>query len=163
MAEACRESILSKELRPCSPVKRAMVAAGFEPRLKNQNADPLPLGQKVFLLINSSKERYNVMKVVIWLGIERLQRIIAIQGVSLVRILNLPSLIWSVGRSIGRSGESLGRISRELRSLEILPRDSPSLPLSLPLSLLPPSLVRGGFTDPHSLAPQYYLNTLQVV
>ena len=92
---------------------------------------------------------FDGMKVVIWLRIERVQRIIAIQGVSLVRILNLPSLDRSVGRSIGRSGESLGRISRELRSLEILPRDSPSLPLSL----LPPSLVWGGFTDPHSLAP----------
>ena len=79
---------------------------------------------------------FDGMKVVIWLRIERVQRIIAIQGVSLVRILNHPSLDRSVRRdSKYPLTQSVGRENLSL----------------------PHSLVRGGFMDPHSLAPQYYL------
>ena len=116
---------------------------------------------------------FDGMKVVIWLRIERLQRIIAIQGVSLVRILNLPSLDRSVGRdskypltqSVGRENLSGCHLApRGLRPLGA--RWHPSR-FSLPLSFvcgysrISPSLTLsfgGGFMDPHSLAPQYYLN-----
>ena len=46
-------------------------------------------------------------------------------------------------------------------SLEILPPSLLRLWIFTNLSL-PHSLVRGGFTDPHSLAPQYYLNPNRV-
>ena len=61
-------------------------------------------------------------------------RIIVIHGVSLMNILNIPSL-----------SRSVGRISRELRSLKNLP----------------PSLLRSGiFTDTHSFTHEYYQNEM---
>ena len=99
------------------------------------------------------------------------QRIIAIQGVSLMRILNLPHLIGqsgeilnipsgSVVRSLGRLGESLMSCAPSRFSLEILP---PSLVHSLLCrqehSQISSSLsCSRRFTDPHSLAPQYCVN-----
>ena len=83
--------------------------------------------------------------------IERVQRIIAIQGVSLVRILNLPSLDRSVGEIlnipsgiVGRenlSGESLVSCAPSRFSLEILP---PSSAVGDIHESLPPSLSRSG-------------------
>ena len=85
---------------------------------------------------------FDGMKVVIWLRIERVQRIIAIQGVSLVRILNHPSLDRLVGRdskypltqSVGRENLSGCHLApRGLRPLGA--RWHPSR-FSLPLSFV---------------------------
>ena len=95
------------------------------------------------------------MKVVIWLRIERVQRIIAIQGVSLVRILNLPSLDRSVGEILNIPS---GIVGRENLSGESLVSCAPS---RFSLEILPPSLLRSGiFTDTHSFAPEYYYISL---
>ena len=118
-------------------VNSVVVPAGIEPTPKNFQASTLPMSHAVLIRSNANKESlvevtglkessflivfFDGMKVVIWLRIERVQRIIAIQGVSLVRILNFSSLNRSVARSI-----------------EILP---PSL---LPPSLPPPSLSCSG-------------------
>ena len=77
------------------------------------------------------------------------------QSVSWVRFVISP-------HSVGRAGESLGMPPRpswaappqgSVASLEILPPSFVDIHESLP-----PSLSRSGrFTDPHSLAPQYYL------
>ena len=82
---------------------------------------------------------FDHMKIVIWIRIERVQRIIAIQGVSLVRILNHPP-------SLDRSGEILNilSLSRSVR------RISPSF-VDIHESL-PPSLFRSGRIYGSSLA-----------
>ena len=128
------------------------------------------LKQSSFLIVF-----FDGMKVVIWLRIERVQRIIAIQGVSLVRILNLPSLDRSVGEIlnipsgiVGRenlSGESLVSCAPSRFSLEILP---PSSAVGDIHESLPPSLSRSGRIYGSSLArppvlPYYPLDSFNLL
>ena len=82
--------------------------------------------QKWFIYESLPQISFLVMKVVSY-GLA--QRILVIHG-GLTREYPKYPLTQSVGRE-NLLGEYLGRISRELRSLEILPRDSPSLPPSI--------------------------------
>ena len=86
------------------------------------------------MLDNLFSQKRLVMKALTWSFLKDLkvvrcglaQRIIAIQGVSLVRILNLPSLDRSVGEIlniVSLEGESQGSAAHERFSREILPTD----------------------------------------